>query len=96
MSDLTKGETMKKRFTEEQIIKVIQRNKHGEKAKDLAREIGVSVPTIFVWKKKFKDMSVSEAKRLRELELENSKLKRLVADLSLDIAMLKDVNSKKW
>ncbi|HND84262.1 MAG TPA: transposase [Pseudobdellovibrionaceae bacterium] len=87
---------MKKRFTEEQIIKVIQRNKHGEKAKDLAREIGVSVPTIFVWKKKFKDMSVSEAKRLRELELENSKLKRLVADLSLDIAMLKDVNSKKW
>ena len=87
---------MKKRFTEEQIIKVIQRNKHGEKAKDLAREIGVSVPTIFVWKKKFKDMSVSEAKRLRELESENSKLKRLVADLSLDIAMLKDVNSKKW
>ena len=87
---------MKKRLTEEQIIKVIQRNKHGEKAKDLAREIGVSVPTIFVWKKKFKDMSVSEAKRLRELELENSKLKRLVADLSLDIAMLKDVNSKKW
>ena len=87
---------MKKRFTEEQIIKVIQRNKHGEKAKDLAREIGVSVPTFFVWKKKFKDMSVAEAKRLKELEAENAKLKKLVADLSLDNQMLKEVNSKKW
>lgn len=87
---------MKKRFTEEQIIKVIQRNKHGEKAKDLARELGVSVPTIFVWKKKFANLSVSEAKRMRELETENTKLKKLVADLSLDVLMLKEVNSKKW
>ena len=87
---------MKKRFTEEQIVKVVNRNSHGESAKDLAREIGVSQHTIYIWKRKYKDMTVSEAKKLRELEQENSKLKKLVADLSLDVAMLKEVNSKKW
>lgn len=87
---------MKKRFTEEQIIKIIQRSKHGERTQDLAREVGVSPATIFVWKRKFKDMTVNEARKLRELEAENSKLKKLVADLSLDNAMLKEVNSKKW
>lgn len=87
---------MKKRFTEEQIIKILQRNKSGERAKDLAREIGVAIPTIFVWKKKFKDMTVNEAKKLRDLESENSKLKKLVADQALDILMLKEVNSRKW
>lgn len=87
---------MKQRFTEEQIIKIIQRSKHGERAQDLAREFGVSPATIFVWKKKFKDMTINEAKKLRELEAENTKLKKLVADLSLDVAMLKEVNSKKW
>jgi putative transposase len=87
---------MKKRFTEEQIVKVVNRSSHGESAKDLAREIGVSEHTIYIWKKKYKGMSVSEAKKLKELELENSRLKKLVADQALDIAMLKDVNSKKW
>ena len=87
---------MKKRFTEEQIVKVINRSSHGESAKDLARELGVSQHTIYIWKRKYKGMSVSEAKKLRELEQENSKLKKLVADLSLDVAMLKEVNSKKW
>jgi putative transposase len=87
---------MKKRFTEEQIIKVVNRSAHGEAPKDLAREIGVSQHTIYTWKKKYKNMTVSEAKKLRELEHENTKLKRLVAELSLDIVMLKDVNSKKW
>lgn len=87
---------MKKRFTEEQIIKILNRNSHGETAKDLSREFGVSQHTIYVWKKKYHGMTVSEARKLRELEQENSRLKRMVADLSLDNAMLKEVNSKKW
>lgn len=87
---------MKTRFTEEQIIKILNRHARGETAKDLSRELGVSYATIFMWKKKFSNMTVNEAKRLKELEYENNKLKKLVADLSLDIVMLKDVNSKKW
>ena len=87
---------MKKKFTEEQIIKILNRNRNGESAKTLSREFAISEATIYVWKKKFADMTVNEAKRFRELEQENSKLKRLVADQALDILMLKDVNSKKW
>jgi putative transposase len=87
---------MKKRFTEEQIIKVLNRNRHGESAKALGREIGVSQATIYIWKRKFANMTVDEAKRLKELEHENTQLKKLVANQALDIVMLKDVNSKKW
>jgi putative transposase len=87
---------MKKRFKEEQIIKVINRSEHGEKIKDLCREIGISQQTLYHWKKKYKGLNVSEAKRLRELESENARLKKLVADQALDIVMLKDVNSRKW
>lgn len=87
---------MKKRFTEEQIVKAVTRLSNGTPAKDLAREVGVSQHTLYNWKKKYKNMNVSEAKRLRELESENAKLKKLVADQALDILMLKDVNSKKW
>lgn len=87
---------MKHRFTEEQIIKVINRHQRGESTKDLGREFGVTPTTIYHWKKKFKGMTVSEAKKLRELEHENTKLKSLVADLSLQVVILKDVNSKKW
>lgn len=87
---------MKKRFTEEQIIKAISRLKNGTTAKELSREMGVTPTTLYAWKRKFKDMTVSETKRMRELESENSKLKKLVADLSLDNQMLKDINSRKW
>jgi putative transposase len=87
---------MKKRFTEEQIIKVLTRLKHGEKARELSREVGVTPTTLYSWRNKFSDMTVNEAKRLRELESENSKLKKLVAEQALDIVMLKDVNSRKW
>jgi putative transposase len=87
---------MKKKFTEEQIIKTLTRLKNGTMARDLGRELGVSEATIYNWRKKFRNMTINEAKRLRELEAENSKLKKLVADLSLDNAMLRDVNSKKW
>lgn len=87
---------MKKRFTEEQIIKAIGRLKNGTPAKELGRELGVSPNTLYNWRKRFKDMTVAEAKRMRELEAENGRLKKLVADLSLDNAMLRDVNSRKW
>ncbi len=87
---------MKKKFTEEQIIKVLNRNHNGETPKTLAREFGVSNATIYVWKKKFANMTVNEAKKLRELEAENTQLKKIVANQALDIVMLKDVNSKKW
>ena len=87
---------MKSRFTEEQIIKTLTRLKKGEKAKDLSRELGVSGHTLYNWRSKYQDMTVSEAKKLKELEHENGQLKKLVANLSLDIAILKEVNSKKW
>lgn len=87
---------MKTRFTEEQIVKVITRSERGEKTKDLARELGVSQHTIYIWKRKYKGLTVSEARKMKTLEAENTRLKRLVADLSLDIVMLKDVNSRKW
>jgi putative transposase len=87
---------MKKRFTEEQIVKVLTRFRNGEKAGELARELNVASHTIYDWRKRFGNMQVNEAKRLKELEAENVKLKKLVADLSLDNAMLKDVNSRKW
>lgn len=90
------GPKMKKRFTEEQTIQAIKRLESGTSAKELSREMGVTQQTLYIWKKRFAGMNVADAKRLKELEAENTKLKRLVADLSLDIVMLKDVNSKKW
>jgi len=87
---------MKKRFTEEQIISALGRMAEGFTAKELSRELGVSQQTLYHWKKKYGGMDVSEARKLRALELENSRLKRVVADLMLDVTMLKDVNSKKW
>lgn len=87
---------MKQRFTEEQIIKVLTRLRNGTRAQDLAREVGINIQTLYIWRRKYSDMTVSEAKRLRDLETENAKLKRIVADQALDIVMLKDVNSKKW
>lgn len=87
---------MKSKFSEEQIVKILMRISRGERPNDVAREIGVSPKTLSNWKTRFKNMTVSEAKKLRELEMENSRLKKLVAEQALDIVMLKDVNSKKW
>jgi putative transposase len=87
---------MKKRFTEEQIIGLLGEVKAGKSVKELSREKGIALQTIYTWKTKFGDMSTSEAQKLRSLEQENARLKRLVADLSLDVQILKDVNSKKW
>ena len=86
----------KKRFSEEQIISILKEAEAGAKTPDLARKHGVSEGTLYRWKSKYGGMEVSEAKRLKALEEENRRLKRLVADLSLDVQMLKDVNSKKW
>ena len=87
---------MKKRFTEEQIIGILKEAEAGIKVAEVCRKHGISDATYYNWKSKFGGMSVSEAQRLRALELENSKLKRLLADAHLDIAALKDVVGRKW
>ena len=86
----------RKRFTEEQIIVVLKEAEAGAKTGDLARRHGISEATIYNWKAKYGGMDVSEAKRLRSLEDENAKLKRLLADAMLDNAALKDLLTKKW
>ena len=86
----------KSRFSEEQIIGILKEHDAGAKAADLCRRHGMSPATLYKWKSKFGGMEVSDAKRLRALETENSKLKRLVADLTLDNVALNDVLSKKW
>lgn len=84
------------RFTEEQIIGVLREAEAGAKTGDLARKHGVSEATLYNWKGKYGGLEVSEAKRLRALEDENGRLKRLLADAMLDNAGLKDLLSKKW
>lgn len=84
------------RYTEEQIIGFLKAHESGMKVADLVREHGFSEQSFYRWKSKFGGMEVSEAKRLRELEAENGRLKKLLAEAELDKAMLKDVISKKW
>jgi putative transposase len=86
----------KSRFTDEQIIGALQSLDSGVAAKDVARDLGVNAQTLYRWRKKFGGMDVNEARRLKQLEEENRRLKRLVADLTLDKQMLQDVNSRKW
>ncbi len=84
------------RFTEEQIIGILQEQESGMKTADVCRRHGVSQATFYKWKAKYGGLDVSEARRLKSLEDVNNRLKRLLADAHLDIAMLKDVASKKW
>ena len=86
----------KKRFTEEQIIGILQEAQAGLSVADVCRKYQCSEQSFYRWKAKFTGMTVSEAKRLRELERENAELKKMVAEQALDIRMLKDVNSRKW
>jgi putative transposase len=87
---------MKKRFTEEQIIRALKRLESGEQVREICRELGVSMQTIYVWKKKFGGMDVSDARRLRELEAENSRLKRLLANAMIDIDLMRAIQGKNW
>ena len=86
----------RKRFAEEQIIGVLREHEAGAKAGDLARKHGISEATLYNWKAKFGGMDVSDARKLRALEEENCKLKRLLADAMLDASALRELLSKKW
>ena len=87
---------MKKRYSDEQIIKAIKEHEAGAKVDDICRCLGISSGTFYNWGSKFAGMEVNEAKRLRELETENNKLKKLLADKLLEVEAMKDVLSKKW
>lgn len=86
----------KRRYTEEQIIGAIKEYEAGSKVDDLCRRLGISTGTFYNWRSKYGGLEVNEAKRLRELESENNKLKRLLAEKVLEVDAMKDVLSKKW
>ena len=87
---------MKSRFSEEQIIGILKQQESGRRVAEICREQNISPKTFSAWKGKYGGLSVNEAQRLRHLEAENAKLKRIVADQALDIVVLKDINSKNW
>jgi putative transposase len=83
------------RFTEEQIIGVLREQEAGMKVSDLCRKHGISEPTFYAWKSKFGGMSIPDARRLKQLEEENARLKKLLAEAMLDNAVLKDITARK-
>lgn len=86
----------KNKFSESQILEALKKQSSGMRVSDICREIGISEPTFYNWRSKYAGMTASDIKRLKELEEENSRLKRIVADQQLDLQILKDVVSKKW
>ena len=86
----------RKRFTEEQIIAVLREQEAGARVADVCRRHGISDATFYNWKAKYGGLQVSEVRRLRSLEEENARLKRLLADAMLDNAMLKEISAKKF
>lgn len=86
----------KSRFSEEQVIAILREQEAGSPTADVCRRHGISGATFYKWKAKYGGLDVSDAKRLKSLEDENAKLKKLLAEAMLDNAILKDVNSRKW
>jgi putative transposase len=86
----------KSKFSEAQMAAAMRECESGVPVKAVARKLGVSDQTLYIWKRKFAGMGVADIRRVRQLEEENGKLKRLVADLSLDKVMLQDLLSRKW
>jgi|TARA_B110001454_G_C12486508_1_gene336578 putative transposase len=86
----------RKQYSEEQIISILKEAEAGAIVADVIRKHGIADGTYYRWKAKYGGMEVSDAKRLKQMEEENRRLKRIVADQALDIQMLKDVNSKNW
>ncbi len=84
------------RFSEEKIIGVLKEHEAGAKVDELCRRHGISSATFYTWRKRYAGMEASEAKRLRELEAENAKLKRIVADQMLDMSAMKELLEKRW
>jgi len=84
------------KFSETQILKILKEHENGRSTKELCRENGISQPTFYNWRKKYSGMEASQLKKLKELEAENDKLKKMYADIALDNKMLKDVLSKEW
>ena len=87
---------MKKRYTEEQIVGIVKRVENGTGVAEVCRECGVSEATVHRWKKKYGGMGVSEVRRMKQLEIENSQLKNIVAQQAMDNDALKGLLSKKW
>ncbi len=85
----------KSNFTESQIVSILAQQEKGHKVSDICREHGISQPTFYQWQKKYGGISVSELKRMKEMETELSQFKRIVADLTLQNRILKDVIEKK-
>jgi len=86
----------KSKFSESQIIKAIKENEAGRSVEEISRELGINPGTFYNWRKKYSGMDVSHMKRLKELEAENAKLKKMFAEQALQLEMAKDVISKKW
>ena len=85
-----------KRYSEEQVIRVLKEIDSGKKVKDVCREHAVTEQTVYRWRNKYGGMEVPELRRLKELEEENRRLKAVVADQAVDIQLLKEINAKKW
>lgn len=87
---------MKKRYTEEQIVRILKEAEAGGKVSDICRRCGVSEQTFFRWRSKYSGVGVPEVRRMRELEVENGRLKRIVADRDLEIDAMREVLKKNW